>query len=135
MHESPYIVSNWVQGAGFYGRAELCRLLTTTPDRCIYLAGTRRIGKTSLLLRLAEQLRPHAAYCDLMRAAGGEGLDEERLIALTRRQLAAHAPQSSALQESREVWDRAGASARSAALRPGPRRQPIASGRSRSHAG
>jgi DNA-binding CsgD family transcriptional regulator len=105
MDESPYIVSNWVQGANFYGRAELCHLLTTTPERCIYLAGTRRVGKTSLLLRLAEALRPHAAYCDLMRAAGSERLDEERLIALMRRQLAAQAPQSAPLQESRAVWD------------------------------
>ncbi len=96
MQESPYIVSNWVGGERFYGRAELCRLLMSTPERCIYLAGTRRVGKTSLLLRLAEELRPHAVYCDLMRAAGSEYLDEERLIALMRRQLAAQAPQSAA---------------------------------------
>lgn len=110
MHESPYVLSNWVQGDGFYGRGELCRALSTTPDRCVYLAGTRRIGKTSLLLRLASELQPHAIYCDLMRAAGADSLDEARLVTLMRRQLAAQAAESPALQESRPAWDQSSAS-------------------------
>lgn len=70
MKPSPYIVSNWVAEPHFYGRAALCETLTTTRERCVYLVGTRRIGKTSLLRRLAVLLHPYGIYCDLMQAAG-----------------------------------------------------------------
>ncbi len=91
MNTSPYIVSNWVEGYNFYGRADLCQALTASHERCIYLVGTRRIGKTSLLKRLASMLSPYALYCDLMQTAsqGAEhgGLDEARLVRLLRREL------------------------------------------------
>lgn len=106
MTTSPYILSNWVRDEHFYGRDELCRMLRESDDRCIALLGTRRIGKTSLLMRLAAQLHPHGLYCDLMRAAGGDILDEARLITLIRRQIAANAAQSPALQETRAIWER-----------------------------
>jgi DNA-binding CsgD family transcriptional regulator len=109
MNPSPYIVSNWVKDNAFYGREELCQTLATG-DRCVYLVGTRRIGKTSLLMRLAAQLQPHALYCDLMRASGGESLDEARLVYLVRRQLNAQAASSESLLASRPAWDREAAS-------------------------
>lgn len=88
---SPYIVSNWVEGHNFYGRKELCRTLTSTQERCIYLVGMRRIGKTSILKRLAEMLSPYGLYCDLMQTAvqGVEHgvMDEARLVRLLRREL------------------------------------------------
>lgn len=105
MNRSPYIVSNWVKDSHFYGRTELCHMLMTGYERCVYLVGTRRVGKTSVLMRLADQLSPHAIYCDLMRTAGSEYLDEARLVALMRRQLNKQAPESAALQESRAIWD------------------------------
>lgn len=105
MNISPYIVSNWVKDDHFYGRTELCHMLTNGYERCVYLVGTRRVGKTSVLMRLADQLSPHAIYCDLMRTAGSEYLDEARLVALMRRQLSKQAPDSAALQESQTVWD------------------------------
>jgi len=106
MTDSPYIISNWVKDEHFYGRAEQCALLSTPHERCVYLVGTRRIGKTSLLLRLAGQLAPHAVYCDLMRAGGGTSLDEARMVMLMRRQLGAQAARSPQLEASRAAWDR-----------------------------
>jgi DNA-binding CsgD family transcriptional regulator len=104
VNSSPYIVSNWVRDAAFYGREEL-RSALMSGDRCVYLVGTRRVGKTSLLMRLAAQGHPHALYCDLMRASGGEGLDESRMVYLLRRQLSSLAAGSEALRESRPIWD------------------------------
>ena len=105
MNPSPYIVSNWVKDTAFYGREELCSALMSG-DRCVYLAGTRRVGKTSLLMQLAAQGHHHALYCDMMRASGSDGLDEARMIYLLRRQLGNLAAASDALCASRSVWDR-----------------------------
>jgi DNA-binding CsgD family transcriptional regulator len=109
MKTSPYVVSNWVEGEQFYGREALCRNLMAAPDRCIYLMGTRRIGKTSLLKRLATLLRPHAVYCDLMQAAGQQGeqavLDERRLVRRMRRELEQQAAESTTLQASQAAWN------------------------------
>lgn len=110
MGDLPYIISDWVKGEHFYGRGQLCQALAARQERCVYLAGTRRIGKTSLMLRLAAQLSPHAIYCDLMRAGGGEQLDEARLVALMRRQLAQQSSASPQLRASRADWDRETAS-------------------------
>jgi DNA-binding CsgD family transcriptional regulator len=106
---SPYIVSNWVKDTAFFGREELCGALMSG-DRCVYLVGTRRVGKTSLLMRLAAQGHPHALYCDMMRASGGDGLDEARMVSLLRRQLGTLAAASDAVRASQPVWDREAAS-------------------------
>lgn len=108
---SPYIISGWVAGDQFYGREALCRALGEPADRCVYLIGARRVGKTSLLRRLSADLVPHAVYCDLMQAAGlrdGQTiLDEGRLVRLLRRELGRLASGSPALNATRSVWDRA----------------------------
>ncbi len=70
----PYVVGQWVRGQSFYGRqAELARLLTGR-ERCTWLAGLRRIGKTSLLRQL-ELLAGEAGrlplYWDLQGVADG----------------------------------------------------------------
>ncbi|NJM08845.1 response regulator transcription factor [Candidatus Gracilibacteria bacterium] len=110
MTNNPYIISNWVEGANFYGRDELCAQIAHGPDRCIYLMGLRRIGKTSLLRRVRDLLAPHAIYCDLMQAAAAdEGLDEARLIRLLRRELVRQAANSAALSATRSLWEREGA--------------------------
>jgi DNA-binding CsgD family transcriptional regulator len=102
-------VSNWVADEHFYGREALCHELVTTSARCVYLMGMRRVGKTSLLKRLANLLSPHAIYCDLMQAAGQHDghaiLDEARLVRLLRRELSRQASQSAALHDSRHAWD------------------------------
>jgi DNA-binding NarL/FixJ family response regulator len=110
MKPGPYIVSNWVEGDQFYGRETLCSTLVETPARCVYLVGMRRIGKTSLLKRVARMLNPYALYCDLMQAAAHTDqqatLDERRLVRLMRRELLLKAAQSEALRETRPTWDR-----------------------------
>ncbi len=47
----PYVIGQWVRGARFYGRRrELATLLS--PHRAQWIAGLRRMGKTSLLRQL-----------------------------------------------------------------------------------
>jgi DNA-binding CsgD family transcriptional regulator len=109
MNASPYIVSNWVEPPHFYGREALSQALAHAPDRCMYVVGTRRVGKTSLLRHVTRLLRPHAIYCDLMQAAsqhaGQPSLDESRLVRLLRRELSRLTSEHPALAESRSVWD------------------------------
>ncbi len=109
MNASPYIVSNWVEPPHFYGRETLSQALANAPDRCMYVVGTRRVGKTSLLRHVTRLLRPHAIYCDLMQAAsqqaGQPSLDESRLVRLLRRELGRLSAEHAALAESRPVWD------------------------------
>ncbi len=48
----PYVVGQWVRGDRFYGRiAQISEILDGHRD-CIWLIGTRRIGKTSLLKQI-----------------------------------------------------------------------------------
>jgi hypothetical protein len=48
----PYNVGRWVRGRNHYGRARLIDYLLHAPDSAIWLVGTRRVGKTSLLRQL-----------------------------------------------------------------------------------
>lgn len=52
---SPYIVGRWVRGEHHYGRQRIIDYLLTVPDAAVWLVGTRRMGKTSILRQL-EQL-------------------------------------------------------------------------------
>ncbi|MEO7911384.1 MAG: AAA family ATPase [Roseiflexaceae bacterium] len=52
---NPYTVGGPVRGLHFYGRKGLMQAILEGNDRSIWVVGNRRIGKTSLLLRL-EQL-------------------------------------------------------------------------------
>ena len=48
----PYTVGQWVRGEGFYGREALIGEILDGPRRQVWLLGTRRVGKTSLLKQL-----------------------------------------------------------------------------------
>lgn len=49
---SPYVVGQWVRGERFYGRsAEIAEILDG-PRNCVWLLGSRAIGKTSMLKQL-----------------------------------------------------------------------------------
>jgi len=48
----PYVVGQWVRGDRFYGRAAQIDEILEGQRNCIWLLGTRRIGKTSLLKQL-----------------------------------------------------------------------------------
>ncbi len=48
----PYVVGRWVRGDQHYGRRRLIHYLLHVPDSALWLVGTRRMGKTSLLRQL-----------------------------------------------------------------------------------
>ncbi|MBD3869918.1 MAG: protein kinase [Acidobacteria bacterium] len=49
---NPYVVGQWVRGERFYGRSALIDEILTGPRNSLWVLGTRRIGKTSLLKQL-----------------------------------------------------------------------------------
>lgn len=49
---NPYIVGRWLRGADHYGRQRLIEYLLYVQDPVIWVVGTRRMGKTSLLRQL-----------------------------------------------------------------------------------
>lgn len=52
MAVTPYVVGQWVRGDSFYGRDELLHDILHGNRNCLWLLGTRRIGKTSTLKEL-----------------------------------------------------------------------------------
>ncbi len=48
----PYVVGQWVRGERFYGRNALIREILDGPRNSLWVLGTRRIGKTSLLKQI-----------------------------------------------------------------------------------
>jgi len=49
---NPYVVGQWVRGERFYGRRALIEEIFDGPRNSLWVLGTRRIGKTSLLKQL-----------------------------------------------------------------------------------
>jgi hypothetical protein len=49
---NPYVVGQWVRGERFYGRSGLIEEILDGPRNSLWVLGTRRIGKTSLLKQL-----------------------------------------------------------------------------------
>jgi hypothetical protein len=49
---NPYVVGQWVRGERFYGRRDLIDEILNGPRNSLWVLGTRRIGKTSLLKQL-----------------------------------------------------------------------------------
>ncbi|MDH3255224.1 MAG: AAA family ATPase, partial [Acidobacteriota bacterium] len=48
----PFVIGQWVRGEKFYGRTDLVDEILEGPRNAIWVLGTRRIGKTSLLKQL-----------------------------------------------------------------------------------
>ncbi len=48
----PFVVGQWVRGERFYGRSSQLEEILEGPRNCLWLLGTRRVGKTSLLKQL-----------------------------------------------------------------------------------
>lgn len=49
MSTNPFVIGQWVRGERFYGRGALIDEILNGNRDCLWLLGTRRIGKTSLL--------------------------------------------------------------------------------------
>ena len=68
---TPYVVGQWVRGQSFYGRGELLEEILRGNRNCLWLLGTRRVGKTSVLKQLeflaldSEELRYFPLFWDL----------------------------------------------------------------------
>ncbi len=81
---NPYIVGGWVSGDAFYGRIALRYNLLHDPNRQLWVVGTRRVGKTSLLRQLildaGEAFVP--LYWDMQACETADDLDEELYYAL-----------------------------------------------------
>ncbi len=60
---NPYIVGSPVEGDDFYGRETLLDKIWGRPDKITHLLGMRRVGKTSVLRKLA--IMGQALYLDL----------------------------------------------------------------------
>ena len=78
----PFVVGQWVRGNRFYGRAAQIAEILDGPRNWIWLLGTRRLGKTSLLKQL-EQITAEAPergyfpiFWDLQGAEDEDGLNE-----------------------------------------------------------
>ncbi len=81
---NPYIVGGWVSDNAFYGRIALRYNLLHDPNRQLWVVGTRRVGKTSLLRQLildaGEAFVP--LYWDMQACETADDLDEELYYAL-----------------------------------------------------
>ncbi len=94
MQGSPYIVGRWVRGDEHYDRQRLINYLLSAHDTAIWVVGTRRMGKTSLLRQIeyltAQPGSPYAPlFWDLQGCATPLDLTQELcwVIELTGEQL------------------------------------------------
>lgn len=84
--QSPYVVGRWVSGIDHYDRQGLIEYLLAAQDTAIWVVGTRRMGKTSLLHQIelvTEQSQPHLLplFWDLQGCTDPDELTRELLVA------------------------------------------------------
>ena len=80
--QNPYVVGRWVRGDEHYDRQSLIEHLLHAHDTAIWVVGTRRMGKTSLLRQIEHvTAKPESPYVplfwDLQGHATAEQLTEE----------------------------------------------------------
>jgi hypothetical protein len=74
MSEVPFVVGQWVRAEKFYGRSSLIREILEGPRNWLWVLGTRRSGKTSLLRQVEYVTEPEGSgyfplFWDLQGAA------------------------------------------------------------------
>ncbi len=84
--KNPFIAGNWVRGERFFGRQHLIREILEGQRQYLWVAGTRRLGKTSLLKQLEYLTRegPYAnryvpLFWDIQGSQTAAGLQESLL--------------------------------------------------------
>lgn len=87
MIKNPFSVGRWVSGEHFFGRAHLMDMLTEGDERCHWVMGKRRMGKTSLLRQLERNVNQQhedkfALFWDIQGSYDGAGLFETLCDAL-----------------------------------------------------
>ncbi len=83
-YRNPYTIGGWVSGQRYYGHADLRQYILLGSDNYIWIIGTRRVGKTSLLRQLDVQGRRDylPIYWDMQGCATADDLRDELLFAL-----------------------------------------------------
>jgi AAA+ ATPase superfamily predicted ATPase len=77
---NPFIAGSWVRGENFFGRADILRDILEGESDSIWVAGARRLGKTSLLKQLEYRVQQSThtpfvpLYWDLQGSADSRGL-------------------------------------------------------------
>jgi len=85
---NPYTVGRWLRGADHYGREQLLDYLIHADDPAIWVVGTRRMGKTSLLRQLEWLLTTQhesgfvPLFWDLQGSESKEDFDYELFLAV-----------------------------------------------------
>lgn len=91
-HHNPYVVGSWVNGAAYYGHIGLRFNLLYDPNRQLWVVGTRRVGKTSLLRQLMADAGPEFVplYWDMQACQSADDLNSELNYSLEERAPALH---------------------------------------------
>ncbi len=81
---NPYTVGGWVTGRQFYGHVSLRHDLLQGPNNFLWLVGTRRVGKTSLLRQLDIEAGPAyiPVFWDMQGCQSSEDLSAELYYAI-----------------------------------------------------
>ncbi len=85
---NPFVIGQWVRGEKFFGREEIISELLHGHRQAVWVAGLRRMGKTSLLREIERRVLQNSAspylplYWDLEGSANDETLRESLLAAL-----------------------------------------------------
>jgi hypothetical protein len=83
-YRNPYTISGWVSGRRYYGHTDLRQYILQGSDPFVWVIGTRRVGKTSLLRQLDQQGRRHylPIYWDMQGCMTADDMRDELLFAL-----------------------------------------------------
>ena len=85
---NPYTVGRWLRGPDHYGREQLLEYLMSAEDPAIWVVGTRRMGKTSLLRQLEwlitrqDDARAVPLFWDLQGSETKDDFDYELFLAV-----------------------------------------------------
>ncbi|MDZ7291326.1 MAG: protein kinase [candidate division KSB1 bacterium] len=85
---NPFVIGQWVRGEKFFGREEMISELLEGARQAVWVAGLRRMGKTSLLREIERRVLQNPAtgylplYWDLEGSTDDETLRESLLAAL-----------------------------------------------------
>ncbi|MCI0696773.1 protein kinase [candidate division KSB1 bacterium] len=85
---NPFVIGQWVRGEKFFGREEIITELLLGHRQAVWVAGLRRMGKTSLLREIERRVLQNSAspylplYWDLEGSANDGTLRESLLAAL-----------------------------------------------------
>ncbi len=85
---NPFVIGQWVRGENFLGRESIIAELLEGPRQAVWVAGLRRMGKTSLLREIERRVLQNQQstylplYWDLEGAIDDETLQESLLAAL-----------------------------------------------------